>query len=129
MSDDRNNKMEHSELTALEERIRQMSTPEVPSDLEAKLIAAIPVMKGRAVVRSWSGWRWPAVAACAAAAVVVLALTFGRAPTREVPNLASDAAQRILGDTSPRRVLGEGFKPVLEETGPCDIELVYPGLG
>lgn len=124
MSNDRGNKMNHHDMNVLEERIRRLSAPEVPSNLEAKLIAAIPVMKGRAIVKPRRRWLW-----AAAAAGVVLALTLGRAHPREVPDAATDPALRILGDTSPQHVLGEGFNPILEETKPCDTVPLYAEVG
>jgi hypothetical protein len=65
---------------SLEARLRRLPPPPIPSDLEARLLAAIP---GRAPIRGWRWARWIGGVSALAAACLLIALVWPKRDERK----------------------------------------------
>ena len=101
------------ETTSLEAALRGLPRPEIPEDLPARLVAAIPVSPETTLGRSGR----LAVPMTVAASLLVAALLF-----RFRPDPAGAAPMPgAMADTSTCFILEPALTPSTEETRPCDV--------
>ena len=95
-------------------QLRYLPAPRVPDGLEGKLLSAIPVRSTQAARRRSSGW----VCVLGAAAVVVLAVVFGRPTSRRE---AEREGNRVALVQSPAPHFDPFENHDSKETDPCNI--------